>query len=99
MAKQFLDYATSYWIFIVRAFFHIIGPTVVSFLVITQTIDMDTKWPQMGTWARFGFWIGLFWPGAQSFVALLDKSHEAAGKTYKDKQSGVTSLFTKDTGP
>lgn len=98
MAKEAWEVVVAYKLVWLRVLFFLLAPVVASFLVITNTVDMDTKWAQMGTFARWGFWAGLIYPGVQSLMAFIDQSLPHAKKELTDKRQ-ETQFIRKDTGP
>lgn len=75
-------------------------PMITSFLAITQTVDMDVKWAQIGIFGKWSFFLGIAMPGLSAFLAMFDDSAQKAKTDLAHKRSGHTQFFTKtDTGP
>lgn len=86
-----------------KVLFFLLGPAVTQFLAIQQTIDLDTKWPAMGFFARLAFWVGIWYPGFTNLIAFIDQSlpkarEELAKKRSANGNAGDTQHFVKETG-
>lgn len=93
--REAWDTVVAYKLVWVRVLFFVLGPCLASFLAMAQTIDMDTKWPQMGTFARTAFWIGVAYPGFSSLMAFIDQSLNRAKEELREKRKGDTEFITK----
>lgn len=94
--KQAWEVAVAYKLVWLRVVLFILAPTITSFLAITQTIDLDVKWPGMGMFARWAFWLGVSFPGIQTLIAFLDQSLGRVKGELEKKRNGDTIHLTKE---
>jgi hypothetical protein len=95
--KQAWEVAVAYKLVWVRVLLMLVMPMITSYLTITQQIDLDVKWPTMGTFARWGFWLGIIAPAFGIFIAFIDQSLNRAKLDLEKKRSGNTQIFVKET--
>ena len=79
----------------VRVLFFMLAPMIAAFLAINQTVDMDTKWPQMGPFGKWTFWLGIIYTGINSLLAFIDQSLNRAKDELKARRSGETEIISK----
>ena len=94
MAKQAWETMVAYKLVWVRVLLMLVMPMITTYLSITQTIDMDVKWPTMGQFARVGFWLGIIAPAFGIFIAFVDQSLARAKAELEKKRHDRS-----DTGP
>lgn len=100
MAKQAWESVVAYRLVWLKLSLMMSMPMIAQFLAITQTVDMDVKWAQMGTFGRWSFFLGILMPGFATFLSMFDDSAHKAKIDLDRKRSGNTAFFTKvDTGP
>ena len=94
--KQAWETVIAYKLIWLRVVGYVITPVIVTFLSISQQIDIDVKWPTMGPFSRASFWLGIASPGISALMAFLDKSLARKEDEVKATRSGETQLFIKN---
>jgi hypothetical protein len=100
MAEKAWETMVAYKLVWFRVAFFLFGPAIAQFMAINQTVDMDTKWAQMGHFAKTAFWMAIMYPGIISLIAFIDQSLPHAKQDLEDKRKADTDRFVKEhTGP
>jgi hypothetical protein len=94
--KQAWETAVAYKLVWLRVIGYMIVPSIGAFLAICNTIDIDSKWAQMGPFSRAAFWLGVAMPGIGAFMAFLDQSLQRKREEIKEKREGETAMFIKE---